>query len=315
MIDTSQNNASFIKRFWIYLSERFPIQAHGLLISIFTFSAISYSRICRGAEGFIAGKDYLIGIILTISLFLLVRIFDEFKDQEDDAKFRTYLPVPRGLISLKELRWVGIVLAIIQMGLLIIFQMPMLWLYLMVLAYLCLMGVEFFVPEWLKQHQILYITSHMFIIPLVDVYSTGLDWVLEGVKPSTGLAFFFIVSYMNGLVLEFGRKIRAPGKEEEGVLSYTSLYGTQGGTLIWLGLLGLTLAASLFAASFAGYGWLGYSILISLFVICSLPGLLFLKGKTEKQSKFIEYASGLWTAGMYLTLGAVPMLNQLITGA
>ncbi len=307
-----QKDAVFIKRFWIYLSERFPPFAHGILISIFTFSAISYSRICRGAEGFISLGDYLIGISLTISLFFLVRVFDEFKDKEEDAKYRTYLPVPRGLISLKELRWVGITVAALQIALLLIFQMPMLWLYLMVLAYLCLMGVEFFIPRWLKAHQIAYITSHMFIIPLVDVYATGLDFLLEGVDPPPGLGFFFLVSYLNGMVLEFGRKIRAPHKEEEGVLSYTSLYGTRGGTFIWLALLGITLTASQAAAYYAGLGWTAALILLGLFVLCALPGLVFIRNKKEKPSKYIEYASGLWTAGMYLTLGALPMLNQLI---
>ncbi|HIA07289.1 MAG TPA: hypothetical protein EYN71_11445, partial [Flavobacteriales bacterium] len=113
---TSENEASFLKRFYIYQNERFPILAHGFIIAVFTFSAVSYSRICRGVEGFIPWQSYLIGIFATITLFLLVRIFDEFKDREDDAKYRKYLPVPRGLISLKELRVVGIVVAAIQIS-------------------------------------------------------------------------------------------------------------------------------------------------------------------------------------------------------
>lgn len=312
MMDISPNSASFLRRFWIYLQERFPLFAHGPLIAIFTFSAVSYSRICRGAEGFILLKDYLIGIFLTIGLFLLVRIFDEFKDKEEDAKFRTYLPVPRGLISLNELKWVGILLVGAQLTTLLLFQPSMLWLYVMVLAYLCLMGVEFFVPTWLKSRQILYITSHMLIIPLVDVYSTGLDWVLADEQPSVGLLFFFAVSYFNGMVLEFGRKIRAPHKEEEGVISYTSLYGTQGGVIVWLSILTLTVSLSIGAAWFAGYGWLGVSILFGCYLLCATPGILFLQDHTEKRSTYIEYASGIWTAVMYLTLGAVPMLTSLI---
>lgn len=312
MQQATLNSAPFLKRFYTYQNERFPILMHGILISIFTFSAISYSRICRGVAGFIAWETYLIGIFATVSLFFLVRIFDEFKDKEDDAKYRTYLPVPRGLISLSELKYVGIALGIIQLSVLSFFQPRMLWLYLMVIAYLCLMGVEFFVPEWLKARQILYITSHMFIIPLVDVYATGLDWLLADADPSIGLAFFFAVSYMNGLVLEFGRKIRAPHKEEEGVVSYTGLYGTKGGILVWISVLFVTLLLSLAAAYFAGYGWLGYGILIGLFILCATPGFLFLKASTEKLSKFVEYASALWTAGMYLSLGGIPMLNQLV---
>ena len=81
-----QNKAPFIKRFYIYQKERFPFLAHGVMIAAFTFSAVSYSRICRGGTDFIKWSDFLIGIFATITLFFLVRIFDEFKDKEDDAK-------------------------------------------------------------------------------------------------------------------------------------------------------------------------------------------------------------------------------------
>jgi len=190
----------------------------------------------------------------------------------------------------------------------------MLWLYLIVMAYLMLMGVEFFVPHWLKARQMLYITSHMFIIPLVDVYSSGLDWLLEGASPSIGLLFFFAVSYMNGIVLEFGRKLRSPEKEEEGVVSYTGLYGTIGGTVAWLAILFLTFSLSLAASYFAGYGMLAYGMLSLCFLLCTIPALLFIRTHTQKLSKLIEYASAIWTAAMYLILGGIPMLNQLIQG-
>ena len=56
------------------------------------------------------------------------------------------------------------------------------------------MRVEFFVPEWLKNNQLIYVASHMIIIPLIDVYASGLDWFLEGADAPFGLLFFFAVS-------------------------------------------------------------------------------------------------------------------------
>ena len=87
-----QNKLNFLRRFFIYQKERFPFLAHGLLVASFSFSAISYSRICRGAEGFVAWPTYLCGIFTTITLFFLVRIFDEFKDAEDDAIVFSFTP-------------------------------------------------------------------------------------------------------------------------------------------------------------------------------------------------------------------------------
>src|ERR1700752_30506 len=209
-----QNTLPFLHRFFIYQKERFPFLGHGLLVASFSFSAIAYSRICRGAEGFVDLSTYLVGIFTTISLFFLVRVFDEFKDAEDDAKFRSHLPVPRGLISFKELAILGVIAACLQILANAYFFPKMLIMYFIVMGYLCLMGKEFFVGEWLKKHQFWYVVSHMMIIPLVDVYASGLDWILEGVPAPKGLLFFFAVSFMNGVVLEIGRKIRIPEKEE-----------------------------------------------------------------------------------------------------
>jgi 4-hydroxybenzoate polyprenyltransferase len=281
-------------------------------VAAFSFSAISYSRICRGAEGFVDAKTFAVGVFTTISLFLLVRIFDEFKDAEDDARFRKELPVPRGLVTFRELALTGILVAIAQILVNLIFFPKMLWIYAAVVGYLSLMGKEFFVAEWLKKHQFWYVTSHMFIIPLIDIYASGLDWLLAGVKAPEGLFFFFAVSYMNGIVLEVGRKIRAPEQESEGVLTYTSLLGIPKAIGLWLAVLTVTLLLSLAASVFAGYGHVVLTVLGIVFLLCALPAIWFWKAGTAKLSKMVEYASALWTIAMYLTLGAGPMISKLL---
>lgn len=306
-----ENNSSLLKRFYIYQKERFPLVGYALLVASFSFSAISYSRICRGAEGFVDLKTYFVGIFTTISLFLLVRIFDEFKDADDDAKYRKELPVPRGLVSLRELGILGSILAVLQIAVNLFFFPKILLIYFAIIAYLLLMGKEFFIPGWLKKHQFWYVTSHMFIIPFIDIYASGLDWLLAGVSAPPGLLFFFAVSYMNGIVLEIGRKIRIPEKEAHGVLSYTSMLGTNRAVILWIFILFITLVLSIAASIFAGYGMPVFLVLGSVFVICSLPGLLFLPNKKYTYSKMIEYASALWTIAMYLTLGGGPMISKL----
>ena len=309
---TEENSSSFLKRFYIYQKERFPILGHGLLVASFSFSAIGYSRICRGQEGFVELKTYLIGIFTTITLFLLVRIFDEFKDKEDDAKYRKELPVPRGLVSLRELAIIGVVLAFLQISVNLFFFPKMLIIYFIVIGYLSLMGKEFFVVEWLKKHQFWYVTSHMLIIPLIDIYASGLDWLLGGVDAPKGLIFFFAVSFMNGIVLEIGRKIRIPEKESEGVNTYTSMLGANRAVILWIFILLVTLSLSIAASIFAGYGMTAFIVLGAVFILCSLPAFLFLRTKTYKLSRMIEYSSALWTIAMYLTLGGGPMISKLL---
>jgi hypothetical protein len=218
------------------------------------------------------------------------------------------LPVPRGLVTLEELKRIGIVVAVLQVAINAYFFPKMLIIYGIIIAYLLLMGKEFFIAEWLKKHQFWYITSHMFIIPLVDIYASGLDWLLESVSAPQGLMFFFAVSYMNGIVLEIGRKIRTPEQESEGVLTYTSMLGLKKAVWVWIAVLLVTLALSWAASHYAGYGTSGAIALGIAFVICSLPAFLFLKKPTPKLAKGIELTSALWTILMYLTLGGVPML-------
>lgn len=307
-----ENNASFLKRFWIYQRERFPLFGHGPLVAAFSFSAISYSRICRGVDEFISMPLFLLGIFTTITLFLLVRTFDEFKDAEDDAKYRPELAVPRGLISFKELSMISIIIIILQVILNALFAPKLLLIWLIVIVYLILMGKEFFIPTWLKKHQFWYVVSHMFIIPLIDIYASGIDWFIEGVPAPKGLLFFFAVSYFNGVVIEVGRKIRIPSDEKTGVLTYSSMLGSRKATWLWLLMLFITLCLAIGAVQFAGYGTTGFIVLCSIFILFSLPAFLFLNKMTAKKAKYIEYASALWTIAMYLTLGGIPMVIELI---
>lgn len=305
---------SFLKRFYIYQKERFPFLVHGLLVLSFSFSAASYSRICRGAPGFIPWHVFLPGVFITVTLFFLVRVFDEFKDADEDAAFRSYLPVPRGVISLRELMYAGFVTAALQIIVILVFFPAMLWLYALVIGYLLLMGKEFFVSRWLKRHQITYVTSHMFIIPLIDCFASGLDWHLNHVPAPTGLLFFFGVSYMNGIVLEFGRKLRTKDNEENGVLTYSKMYGEQKAAFIWICTLAFTLVLSLAASWFAELGLIAYVLLPLFFLSCCIPALIFMWKPTKRLSKSIEICSALWTMAMYFTLGAAPMIGKLIAG-
>lgn len=306
------NNASFIKRFWIYQRERFPLMAHGIMIAAFSFSAVSYSRISRATEGFISWQHFLVGVFTTFTLFLLVRIFDEFKDAKEDAIYRKELPVPRGLMSLQELKWLGILLFLAQITINFIFFPKMLLIYGIVIVYLCLMGKEFFVADWLKKRPFWYVTSHMLIIPLIDIYASGLDWLLEGVDAPKGLLFFFAVSFMNGIVLEIGRKIRNPPDEKVGVETYSYMFGAKKATLLWILILFVTWLLSMAASYYTGYGILAYVILTFIFILSCIPGMLFLKDMNRKRAKAIELTSAGWTIAMYLSLGAVPMLERLL---
>lgn len=303
-------NAGFFRRFWIYLTERFPPLSHGILVATFSFSAISYSRICRGVEGFISWQHFLLCAFSTVTLFFLVRVFDEFKDAEEDKELRTHLPIPRGLISLKEIGAVGIVVFSIQLIVNLWLLPELFWMYSAVILFLVLMGKEFFIPNWLKKHPFFYVTSHMFIIPIIDMYASGFDWKFDGAAPPTGLIFFFVVSFMNGIVLEIGRKIKSPENEEHN--TYSTSLGMQKASFLYMAVLAIALASNLMASYYAGFGTTGYVIIGGLFALCLFPAFFFLKSFSKRGAKLLELSSALWTIGSYLTLGGVPMLLKFL---
>ena len=227
-------------------------------------------------------------------------------------KYRKYLPVPRGLVTLNNLKWIGIGLVILQ--LITVFLHPSFApIYFICMLYLALMFKEFFIEDWLKKHQIAYVFSHMLIIPLVDLVASSAHWSISEINPTSALGWFFAVSFFNGILLEIGRKIKLPENEEEGVVSYSKIWGMKNAAYAWLGILAITLALA-FAAAFAIDSPFWVYILLAVFAVAgSITAIRFLIDPSQKRSKMIENASGLWTMGMYLNLGALPfIINHLI---
>lgn len=305
MVAPNEKSLPAFHRYWIYQKERFPVFQTGMLVAAFTFSAASYSRICRGEEGFIGWGLFLTGAFTSLSLFLLLRLFDEFKDAKEDARYRPYRAVPRGLVSLKEVGCaIGVVVALI-LTLNGVLMPRMLWAVVAVLGYQLLMWREFFIPDWLRCHPVAYLITHMLIMPLIDFYTTGLDWLAGGVAMPGGLFFFLIVTFLNGCVIEIGRKIRAPHDEEAGVETYSALWGPKRAAVVWAAILTATGALAFYCCSFAGYGFAALPALLLAWLGCMVAAFRFLR--TYRGGRAIENAAGIWTIAMYLIIGGAPM--------
>ena len=306
------NNQPFLKRLFIYQKERFPVLQHGLLIAAFSFSAIGFSRQCRAVEGFIPWSHYAACVFTNFALFFLLRVSDEYKDHKDDLAHRTYLPVIRGLISLKELAVTGIILFSTAVVINVIYFPQVLPFLGLAFGYLLLMRYEFGIGEWLKRNMHWYIVSHMVIIPLADVYASSFDWRLNNVSPSIGLIFFFAISFVNGIVLEVGRKLRSLEQEEEGVVSYTRLWGVRKAPLIWVALTSLNFMLACVAAMYAHANPAVFVCLGLIYLVVLMPALSFYRFRRGKDAKRVEIAAYIWAITMYLALGGIPQLWSVI---
>lgn len=299
-------------RWLIYQKERFPLLGNGVLIFAFSFSAISFSSLLRGETTFPSLHAIVVGFLSAFIFFFQLRIADEFKDNEDDSLFRPYRPVPRGLVKLKELGIIGAAGGVIQFVLALTFSISLIPILLLAWGYFVLMSKEFFLKEWLKAQPLLYMMSHMVIVPMVDYYTSSCDWHIVQANAPNGLFLFLTASYFNGMVIEIGRKIRAPMQEEKGVQTYSSVWGVKKAVIVWLFMMSVTAVTITFAANKINFALPVAVIMAFIFIFASFVGIKLINAKTDKLANLIEPVSGIWTLAIYLSIGVLPLIwNRL----
>jgi 4-hydroxybenzoate polyprenyltransferase len=298
-----------MNRWIVYQRERFPLLSHAPLIAAFSVSAVCFSALLRGS-GPPSGAALIVAFVTALLFFLQLRISDEFKDADEDARYRPYRPVPRGLVSLHELRRIGAAAALVQVLLAFWLHPALLLLLVVPWGWFALMSRGFFAGSWLRRRPALYVATHMMILPLVDLYATACDWLVSGAHPPRGLVWFLLVSYANGVVIEIGRKTRAPADEEPNVETYSALWGAGTAVSLWLGALMITAGLALQAASLIEAAAPILALLIALLVICATTAICFLRRQEPRSGRTLETAAGVWTLCIYLSLGTVPLVVQ-----
>ncbi|MCC7003670.1 MAG: hypothetical protein IT357_16045 [Gemmatimonadaceae bacterium] len=294
--------ASLLHRLAVYQRERFPLAAYIPLIAIAATAGMAWSRAARGAEGFVTGAHWGTGALTMLVMFFLLRVADEHKDAALDRVARPELPVPRGLVSLAELRVVGGVLALVVVAL-NAWVAPALLLPLLVVAtWAALMTKEFFVAEWLRARHGLYLLSHMVVMPLILGYASAVDWLVESGAAPRMLAVFLAATYANGLVLEIGRKLRDPAAERPGVETYSAVWGRGNATALWTLALFAAAMLTAWAMTVAGLSAVtSFAVGMLAALLLALPARALLAGRPGS-GKRIERVSGVWNLFAYVLL-------------
>jgi len=307
MADGRETAPGFTARWRIYLSERFPPLQHGVLIAAFVVGALAFSARLHGRPDFPGPLSILCAFAVIFLLLLQLRILDEFKDYEDDARWRPYRPVPRGLVTLHALGWLWAGAAAVQLAL-VLLSVPGLALPLVAIwLYAGLMGVEFFVRDWLKARPVAYMASHMVIVPMMALFITAFDWLPAGV-PDGRIGWLLAMSYFSFCVIEIGRKIRAPADEEPGVETYSALWGRRAAVLAWLGSMAVAGGLAMGMGGAVGVAVPAAAGAVLLLAVALGAGLAFLRHPRPGTGGRFQLLSGLWTLVMFLVPGLAPWL-------
>jgi hypothetical protein len=296
------------RRLWIYLAERFPLGRHGPLIVVFCGAATLYGARLAGGKPAIA--PLLASMVCAGGFFLLMRLADEGKDRHEDRRWRPYRPVPRGLVSLRELAGLGALVVLVQGGLALAVAPAALPFLLLGWGWFALMGWEFFRPAWLRARPLLYTLSHMVMVPLIALIALafGLPAGAPALAPFP-LLWLLCLCYLNGLAIEFARKIRPAAAEEPGVETWSALWGLGPARGRWLLVVVVSLPVALLAGGPVGGGWWVLLLLAPLLAWILLgPG----SGPPRPGGEPLALPTALWTLATYLALGWLPALPGIL---
>jgi len=297
------------KKWCIYQKERFPLLQYIPIVFMFGFSSISYSLHLHNPNASFSDVSIpqaITAIVTTLIWFMLMRIADEHKDFNEDHTYRPYRPVPRGLVTLKELRVIGIVLILIQVALSIWIDWRLLGLLAIAYIWFTLMSLEFGIPKWLKAHPTLYLLSHMAIMPLIDLYATSVEWLPRGGILSFGIVLYMISSYCDGTVVEVGRKLRAKENEEYGVDTYTQIWGPKLAMVAWMICITISGTSTILAGFQVRVGVPIMTVLSLLYVYATYIAYRFAKNPTTKNANVFNIFPGIWMICMHFMLGFLP---------
>lgn len=300
------HEASLPRRFWRYQTERFPLLSYAVLMAASAAGAIGWARAARGATEPYAWAAVGVAFVGIFGFFFQLRVADEYKDYATDLAHRPYRPVPRGLIRPAELGALAVGVGIVQ-AILSYWLEPRLCLILSaVWGYMLLMRWEFGVEAWLHRQPLLYMFSHMVILPLIFVYATACDWLVAGAGAPMGLVRLLAAAYASGMVVEVGRKLRSPADEEPGVETYSGLWGIPRATAVWWAAVALAGVCATQAAQVAGdWGVMGRVAVVST-ALAAVAGVAFVRRPTRAGSKRLELVSAGWMLACYGTLAILP---------
>ena len=295
-----------MSRAWTYLQERFPLPAHGPLVFAFAGGVACASAALRGAPG-PGWPAVLVAALVALGFFFQLRVADEWKDAEADRLHQPERPVPRGLVTLRELTAAALAVAAVQLGLAWWLRPALVLVLLAVWAFGALMTVEFGAREWLRTRPVAVLLSHALIVPLIDGFAVSADVLGNGAGYPGGVGWLIGASFYGGMAVEIGRKIWAPADERRGVASYSGLWGLGPALGVWSLVVGLSAACGVFVLrSIGGLAPVEVGLAVAAAAVAGAAALA-MRGARAGRGRVVETLAGVWTLALYLSIGPLAL--------
>lgn len=285
-------------RIKIYLDEMFPVSYFigtviYTLVVLLTFAKISNVEL----QFHMAYVGVAIGLI---SLILLIRIMDEFKDYQDDLTNYPDRPLPSGRVLKSDLMVLGAVGVGIGTLTSMVTKESFLW-YMISLAFSYLMLKWFFIENKMRKSLPLALVSHH---PIVFIYLVYIGETFRALNGIEGLSMYWIIVPI-GLAStnwEFSRKLRSPEEETE-YTTYSKIWGPRTAASVAIATQIAVIAGLNFFFSKVDVSGTFIAIANAVLFISMLPYIKFISSLKHKRH-MKEYAERITLAVQVLLLVA-----------
>lgn len=301
----------FYKRIKIYLSERFPVLLYFPFVAILYLAMSFITQIISNKTPYI-NLNSIIGILSVFFMMLLIRTFDDIKDNELDYKIFPNRPVPRGDVLISDVKILSVISFIILILLNVFFAVKTLWLFYIMITYTLLTFKWFFAKQLHLNNPKIAMVTHQ-PLPLVILF-----FALHTALASSKIYYPFTINHFFVLLLfslpitawEISRKIKSPDNENK-YETFSKIFGVQIATLIPVILYSI---ASFFAL-IIGYK-LDFSIFFFILIGTDLIFLMyfFIRFYINPISKnnILQQIAVIFTSLLFVIIIAFLVLNYSI---
>jgi len=216
-----------------FIKERFPPLAHSPMIIVF---ALAHFLSFKTPQAPAQTLQFFLALLFSTLFFFKLRLFDEIKDYQTDLKLNPTRPLPRGILSLTQVKKMIVKIISFEILIIILFHrlnhaLSSAFFALTAISYSFLMYKEFFIGKFLRPHLTTYAITHTFVSVLLSLALA----MFFSPKTNPGQLILFALSawaYFN--LFEFARKTFATSEERQQVESYSKTFGVSGAYLLSL---------------------------------------------------------------------------------
>lgn len=291
-------------RLWVYLREMYPPEVY------VPFSFAGFLGFYLLAQALVAGAGPLtvtwraIAGALTLTAFsLLMRLFDELKDQEADKTLFPERPLPSGRVRVGDLRGLGVALVAGMAALNLAMGPVALAGFAAMLLYGLGTFVWFFAERAHRRSLLLTVATHNPVVVWCNLYA----WAVFSADAGLGLApppaaawAGVVMFWMPVLAWEFSRKIKAPA-DENAYVTYSRLLGPRGAAAVPLLAISLSAALAGWFAATLGLPWPAVVVGAAAYAWAAFGFGRFLACVTPANARLKPFAEA-FTLGLYLAV-------------